>query len=197
MCFLIQPIDAIFRITLCKNFFSRKKRFFFSFHISFLIFFLCTTIKTIISIFLCEEQFFKEHIFLFFQFCSCLSCARPLIRSLGIIYVKTMLHGRIRFFKSSRLVFLSFLCTTIETIFSLVLCENDLLENFFFKFHVLFFHVFLVLAHCYNLWDFLCKKRSFIDFLYFFNFQLFFLASFLCSTTETIFRIVLCQSNSL
>ena len=58
MSFLYKPIDAIVRIILCKSDLPWKKQIFFNFHILFFNYFSpCTTIETIISIILFENEF--------------------------------------------------------------------------------------------------------------------------------------------
>ena len=118
---------------------------------------------------------------------------KPIVRFLGLFYVKTIFRGKKIFFKFHIWFLLSFLCTTIETIFSIVLSENDLLRNIFFIFSSFFFLCFWCKAidtifrnnSCIN--DLSWKKISLI-------FTFCFLTFLLCITIKKIISLVLYEN---
>ena len=123
-----------------KVVFQGKIGNFVTFNYPFLIFFLCTTIETVTSMISCQTFFCK--LFSFFIFCHVFSY-RPTGTIFRMFFLSTVFQ-KIRIFLSSNFRFaVSFLCKTIETIFRIVLCPNDILKEYFFVFQVAFFLVFL------------------------------------------------------
>ena len=123
MSSLCNPIDAIFWKNSCKIDLSWKKESVLIFTFCILNFFLCNTIKKIISLVLYENQFFKKHTFpdfiihLFMPF---------LCKPIDAVFRNNSCRNDLslkkkRFFFSFHFCFLFFfLCTTLETIISIV-----------------------------------------------------------------------------
>ena len=120
---------------------------------------------------------------------------RPINTVVMTFFVKTLFQRKTSSFLTFSYPFLMFfLCTTIETVTSMISCQTI--------FHIIFFLIFHLLSclFCINLLvrssrfylRTVCQRtRNFLTS----NFR--FAVSFLCTTIETIFRIVLCPNDIL
>ena len=121
MCLLFRPTNTIFRNFSVKLVFQRKISIFLISNYPILMFLLCTTIETVTSMISCQTFFYN-----FFYFSSSVMFfVLTYWYDLQDFFVKTVFQ-RIRNFLTSNFRFaVSFLCTTIETIFRRVFCQID------------------------------------------------------------------------
>ena len=138
-----------------------------------------------------SNVFFKKF---FFHLLSCLFCVNLLVQS-SRFFVRTVFQ-RIRIFLTSNFRFaVSFLCTTIETIFKIVLSPNGILKELFFLIFKLLFFMFFCVSQLMRFLEifylktvFQRKKSNFLTFNYPF------LIFFLCTTIETVTSVISCQT---
>ena len=71
-----------------------------------------------------KTVFHRRNFFIFYWF-KYPPFVTPMTWSFRCFYLKTIFHEKQTFFSNSILVFISFLCTPLDTIFRISLCENE------------------------------------------------------------------------